>query len=186
MVQGDDITGLLRDWQQGDRGALDQLTPLVYQQLRKIAQRYMIAESGNVTLQPTALVNEAFERLVKGNVDYQSRKHFYVIAARMMRRILVDHARSRSRNKRGGGIANVTLDDSQVGGSDDQELIAILDFDTALTRLAGEDARMSDAVELVCFGGLSTEAAAETLGVSRTTMFEDLRFARAWLRREMA
>jgi len=185
MTTRSDITGLLQEWQGGDRDALDRLAPLVYQELRRIARRYMSAESPGHTLQPTALVNEALERLVRGDIDYKGRKHFFVIAARMMRRILVDHARARQRDKRGGGDANLTLDESLLAGEDGADSLAILDLDRALSELAESDARMAQAVEIVCFGGLSPEVAAESIGVSRTTIFEDLRFARAWLRTRM-
>lgn len=180
-----DITGMLHDWQHGDSTALERLAPVVYDELERIARSYMHAESAAHTLQPTALVNEAFVRLVQGEVDYKSRKHFFVIAARMMRRVLVDHARAKKRDKRGGGLPALTLDDSLLSGGDDGDTLAILDLDRAITRLSQTDARMAEAVELVCFGGLSTEDAADLLGVSRTTMFEDLRFAKAWLRTQL-
>lgn len=185
MTRRSDITGLLKEWRQGDRGALDSLAPLVYQELQLIARRYMYAESPGHTLQPTALVNEAFVRLVDGEIDYQSRKHFFVIAARMMRRVLVDHARRKQSDKRGSGTPNLTLEESLLSGDAGDETLAILDLDKALTQLADSDARMAEAVELVCFGGLSVEAAAESFGVSRSTMFEDLRFAKAWLKTRM-
>lgn len=185
MTANDDITGLLADWQNGDKDALERLTPLIYTQLRQIAQKYMFAESGNVTLQPTALVHEAYLRLVKDEIDFKSRKHFFVIAARMMRRILVDDARRRASDKRGGGTPHVTLIEGQIG-DDNAEVLAILDFDSALTELGAADAQLSEAVELVCFGGLTTEQAADAMGKSRTQMFDDLRFAKAWLRNKMA
>lgn len=180
-----DITRMLHDWQNGDSAALDRLAPIVYDELERIARSYMYAESPSHTLQPTALVNEAFVRLVQGQVDYKSRKHFFVIAARMMRRVLVDHARHKMRGKRGGGMPALTLDESLVQDGNDGDTLAILDLDQAITRLSQSDARMAEAIELVCFGGLSTEAAADLQGVSRTTMFEDLRFAKAWLRTQL-
>lgn len=180
-----DITRMLHDWQNGDSEALDRLAPIVYDELDRIARRYMCAESPSHTLQPTALVNEAFVRLVQGKVDYKSRKHFFVIAARMMRRVLVDHARHKVSDKRGGGMPALTLDESLVQDGDDGAASAILDLDQAITRLSQSDARMAEAIELVYFGGLSAEEAANLLGVSRTTMFDDLRFAKAWLRTQL-
>lgn len=176
-----DITGLLADWQRGDERALERLSPLVYQELKRLAQRYMSRESAAHTLQPTALVNEAFLRLVDGDIDFRSRKHFYVIAARMMRRILVDHARARQREKRGDGVPNVTLLEDKHSSDSDVDGLPILQLNESLTRLGEEDPRMAEAVELVYFGGLSIEQTAALLEVSRSTLYDDLRFAKAWL-----
>lgn len=176
-----DITGLLADWRGGDDGALERLSPLIYHELKRLAQRYMSRESAAHTLQPTALVNEAFLRLVDGDIDFQSRKHFYVIAARMMRRILVDHARARQREKRGAGVPNVTLLEEEHSNEADVDGLPILQLNESLTRLAEEDPRMAEAVELVYFGGLSVEETAGLLEISRSTLYDDLRFAKAWL-----
>jgi RNA polymerase sigma factor (TIGR02999 family) len=186
MTDNGDITGLLADWQQGDAQALERLSPLVYQELRRVAQRYMASESSGHTLQPTALVNEAFLRLVDGDVDYQSRKHFYVIAARMMRRVLVDHARGKNRQKRGDGIAPVTLLEDQHSEGGNADPLPILKLNEALTKLTETDPKLAEAVELVYFGGLPIDEAAVLLSVSRSKLYDDLRFAKAWLVTEIA
>jgi RNA polymerase sigma factor (TIGR02999 family) len=183
----DQVTNLLIAWQGGDESALEQLSPYVYQELRRLAGRAMEGESSGHTLQTTALVHEAFVRLVDAEVDYRGRKHFFAIAARMMRRILVDHARAKRRAKRGGREVHVPLD---AGGDVETEpaatdLASVLELDDALTKLAAFDSRMADTVELIYFGGLSYEEAADTLGISRTAVFDDLRFAKAWLRNAM-
>lgn len=184
MTDTRDVTGLLRDWRDGDEEALERLSPYVYQELRRLARKYMAGEGPRHTLQATALVNEAFIRLIDGDIDYESRKHFFVIAARMMRRVLVDHARAKGRKKRGEGALAITLVEDVHLGDDDPDL-SILVLDEALTRLAVSDPRMASAVELVYFGGLSFDDAADILGVSRSTAYEDVRFARAWLKNEM-
>ena len=182
MTGPDDITQLLEAWQNGDESAMAELAPLVYRELHDLAGSYMRAEPAGHTLQPTALVNEAFLRLAGSNVDYDSRKHFYVIAARTMRRVLVDRARSKSRQKRGEKPIHVTLtDDARLAG-DDTEL-PILALDEAMLQLAKKDERAAEALELVYFGGLAVEDAAEVLGIAASTAYEELRFARAWIRR---
>ena len=174
-----DVTSLLSAWQAGDQDALDQVSPFIYEELRRLARHYMGGEKPGHTLQTTGLVNEAFMRLVGGELDYQSRSHFFALAARMMRQILVDHARGRGREKRGGGQRNLTFD--EAAHVDSHAPQTILEVDEALTRLASHDPRMAQGVELVYFGGLSSEETADVLGVSRSTLANDLKFAKAWL-----
>lgn len=183
-METDDITRLLGAWQAGDEGALDELTPYVYAELQRLAASHMRREQRGHTLQATALVHEAFLKLAGADVDFASRAHFYGVASRIMRRLLVEHARAANRQKRGGGLQRVTLDESAVAGGDG--IVAdVIELDEALNKLAVFDARMASAIELVYFGGLKHEEAADVLGVSRTTLFEDLKLARAWLGREM-
>jgi RNA polymerase sigma factor (TIGR02999 family) len=185
QVSQDDVTRLLLAWGAGDDRALEQLMPLVYDELRGLAHRYMSRERSDQTLQTTALVHEVYLRLVDvKQVDWQDRAHFYAICARLMRRILVDFARSRSYQKRGGGITCVQLDEaatfSAVIGS---ELVAV---DDALKRLATIDFRKSQVIELRFFGGLSVEETAFALKVSPETVMRDWRLARSWLIRELS
>jgi len=183
MAPETDFTNWLIGWQQGDRAARDALLPHLYEELRRLARRAMSAESPGHTLQTTALVHEAYLKLVQASPEFTGRQHFRALAARMMRRILVDHARSRDREKRGGGQIHVSLTEAEgVAGEQGAD---ILHLDEALDRLAAKDERMAQAVELVYFGGLSYEETASELGISRSTLGEDLRFARAWLRAEM-
>ena len=177
------LTALIQDWQQGDKHALEQLTPYVYDELRRLARRQMGREQPSHTLQATALVNEAFIKLVGVEVDYESRAHFFNTAAQVMRRILVDHARAKQREKRGGKARDLTFDEAAV--VTDDNLPAILELDMALDKLAQVDSKLADGVQLLFFGGLSYEEAADQLGVSRTTFYEDLKFAKAWLRKEL-
>ena len=176
------VTRLLSDWRAGDANAFDALTDIVYGELRQIAGRLMGAERANHTLQPTALVNEAFIALADANTPLRDRQHFYALAARIMRRTLVDHARARQAVKRGGDQVAVTLKTS-VGDSHNSD--DVLELDDALTRLAENDPGLAQAVELIYFGGLSYEQTADELGISRTALVEDLKFAKAWLRRAM-
>lgn len=177
------VTALLQDWRSGNDQALDQLTPLVYETLRRCARREMRGERAGHTLQTTGLVHEAYEKLIGMEIDWTDRAHFYRIAARTMRRLLVDYARNRGRDKRGGGLARVTLNDSipEPAG----ELTDLLALDDALQRLAEFDERKSQAIELHFFGGLSYGETARTLGISPATVDRELRFAKAWLYREM-
>lgn len=186
MNKPNDVTGLLRDWRDGDETAFERLSPFVYQELRRLARNYMAGESPGHTLQPTALVNEAFIRLVDGDIDYQSRKHFFVVAARMMRRVLVDHARARARVKRGDGASAVTYIEAVHPGDEGDSELSILSLDEALSSLADSDARMAGAIELIFFGGLSIDDAADVLGVSSSTVYEDVRFAKAWIKNAMS
>ena len=178
-------TQLLQAWGRGEDAALEKLLPVVYQELRRIARRYMAGERAGHTLQTTALVNEAYLRLIDSRrVNWQSRTHFFAISAQLMRRILVDHARSRGYQKRGGGAWPVTLDDDLVVSVGQRRDVVALD--DALKALAEVDPRKSRVVELRFFGGLSVEETAEVLKVSQDTVHSDWRLAKAWLRREMA
>jgi RNA polymerase sigma-70 factor (ECF subfamily) len=178
------ITALLAELQAGDRDAVDALAGLLYDELRKIAAAYLGRERGEHTLQPTALVNEAYLRLVdQRDVTWQNRAHFLGVAARAMRRVLVDHARARRRDKRGGGAARVTLDDDRVGAAArDLDLVAL---DDALGELAAVDAELARVVELRYFGGLTVDETAEVLGVAPRSVDRAWATARAWLRREL-
>jgi RNA polymerase sigma factor (TIGR02999 family) len=178
------ITKLLLDWRNGDDEALDRLMPLVYEELRRMANRYMRNERRGHTLQTSALVNEAYLRLVDHeNIEWQNRAHFFGVAAQAMRRILVDHARSRNYLKHGGGARQVSLDEAATLAEERAaELIAL---DEALRELAKMDERKSRVVELRYFGGLSVEETAEALGVSIPTVTRDWNTAKAWLLREM-
>ena len=179
-----DVTQLLVAWSDGDDAALERLTRLVESELRRLARVYMRRERRDHTLQPTALVNEAFVRLTGArNVQWQSRAHFFGISARLMRRVLVDHARSRGYSKRGGDARRVTLTDALLISQD--ERVDVLGLDRALTALALVDARKSRMVELRFFGGLSVEETAEVLHVSPDTIKRDWRLAKLWLLREL-
>jgi RNA polymerase sigma factor (TIGR02999 family) len=178
------ITKLLLDWRDGDSEALDRLMPLVYEELRRMANHYLRNERRGHTLQTSALVNEAYLRLVDHeNIAWQNRAHFFGVAAQAMRRILVDHARTRNYQKRGGGAHYVSLDEAATLARDRAaELIAL---DEALQELAKMDPRKCRVVELRYFGGLSIEETAEALGVSIPTVTRDWNTAKAWLMREM-
>jgi RNA polymerase sigma-70 factor (ECF subfamily) len=178
------VTQLLIEWREGDETALDQLIPLVYEEMRRLARYYMRRERPGHTLQTTALINEAYIRLVdhKG-MRWQNRAHFYGVAAQAMRRILVNHARSRHYEKRGGGAPMVELDEAAtVARERAAEMVAL---DEALNQLAAVDPRQSKVVELRYFGGMSVEETAEVLGVSSVTVMRDWRAAKAWLLREI-
>jgi RNA polymerase sigma factor (TIGR02999 family) len=179
-----DVTVLLKAWREGDGTALDALMPLVHDELRRIARRCLHGERANRSVQATELVNEAFLRLVDvQHLDWQSRTHFLAMSARLMRRVLVDLARSRGADKRGGGAVRVTLDDATLGGSaPDTDVIRL---DDALQALAALDDRKSRVVELRFFGGLTAEETAVALQVSPKTVLRDWEFARAWLQREL-
>lgn len=179
-----EITLLLHAWSEGDEQALDRLTPLVYQELRRIAGRYMGRERLDHTLQTTALVNEAYLRLADiQQVSWQDRAHFFAVCARAMRRILVDHARARSNLKHGAGQPRVQLDEVQTSARNfDSDF---LELDDALNQLAIFDQRKSQVVELRFFGGLSVEETAEVLKISPETVMRDWKMAKAWLYREM-
>jgi len=179
------VTELLVRWREGDRRALDELMPLVYEELRRLAAHYMRGERPGHTLQTSALVNEAYLRLAgHEEIEWQNRAHFFAVAAQAMRRILVDHARRRGNLKRGGGAHKVNLDQAMiVSGERAAEVVAL---DDALARLAEIAPRKSRLVELRFFGGLSVEETAEVLGVSPGTVMRDWTFAKAWLRREVA
>ena len=179
------ITELLRDWGEGNMQAMDKLLPLVYDDLRRSATLYLRLERPDHTLQPTALVNEAYLRLVdQRNVVWKNRGHFLAIAAQAMRRILVDHARSRNRQKRGGSVEDSPLEHTMVGPSGEDE-VDVIALDEALSRLAILDARQERLVELRYFVGLSLEEAAEVLDISRATATREWMSAKVWLFREL-
>ncbi|HEY7617880.1 MAG TPA: sigma-70 family RNA polymerase sigma factor [Terriglobales bacterium] len=177
------VTRLLVQWTDGDEKALESLMPLVYDELRRLARRYLQKERPGHTLQSTALVHEAYLRLVDQNVSWQSRAHFFGVAAQMMRRILVDHARTRNAAKRGDGVCKVTLAEEVVGaGSRDVDVVAL---DEALTGLSKLDPQQGRIVELRFFAGLSIEDTSEVLKISPATVKRDWAMAKAWLHREM-
>ena len=178
------MTVLLKAWREGNETALDALLPLVHEELRHIARRCLHGERANHSVQATELVNEAFLRLIDlKHIDWQSRTHFLALSARLMRRVLVDLARTRGAEKRGGDAIRVTLDDAAIGGvAPDMEVIRL---DDALAALAALDERKSRVVELRFFGGLTADETASVLDVSPKTVLRDWEFARAWLQREL-
>ena len=184
MAARHDITRLLREWANGAPSALETLTPLVYAELRRLAGSYMRSEAPRHTLQPTALVHEAFLRMVSRDApDCQNRSHFYGVASHLMRQILIDHARTRHAGKRGGGKADISLEENLVVSRErEPDLVAL---DDALERLSALDPRKTQVVELRFFGGLSVEESAEVLKVSEVTVRRDWQFAKAWLFREL-
>ena len=176
----DEITQLLVDWGQGDHGALEKLTPVVYKQLRRLAHRYMEGQRPDHTLQTTALVNEAYLRLAdQRKPNFTNRSHFFAVAAKAMRHILVDQAKAAQRQKRGGGAAKIELDEAALISPEEPQ--AILDLNDALERLATLDSRKAQVVELKYFGGLQQEEIAEVLKVSAVTVRRDWVFAKTWL-----
>jgi RNA polymerase sigma factor (TIGR02999 family) len=179
-----DVTTLLVEWGNGNQAALNELTPLVYDQLRLLAARQLRRERAHHTLQSTALVHEAYLKLIdQRRVQWQDREHFFAIASQMIRRILVSHARARKASKRGGGQTTLALDDSiALSGRKDMDLVAV---DDALEGLSRMDPRQARIVELRFFGGLSIEGTAEVLGISTSTATRDWNLARAWLHREL-
>jgi RNA polymerase sigma-70 factor, ECF subfamily len=185
LPSGHEVTRLLKAWSAGDEQAFEKLTPLVYRQLHQIAQRYMGGERSGHILQTTALVNEAYLRLVDcGQVNWQDRAHFFAISANLMRRILIDFARSRGYLKRGGAIPHVSLEEApSVCDEPDVNLVAL---DDALKALAAVDERKSKVVELRFFGGLSVEETAEVLRTSGDTVIRDWRLAKIWLLHELS
>jgi RNA polymerase sigma-70 factor (ECF subfamily) len=179
------VTQLLLDWKSGNKEALDLLVPLVYQELRRLADHYLRDERAAATIQPTALVHEAYLRLVSQNLpDWESRAHFFGVAAHLMRQILVDQARRRRSSKRGSGAEKISIQDTvsfvPARGRDIEEL------DDSLTALAAFDERKAKVIELRFFGGFSIEETAQALGVSTATIAREQRMAEAWLHREMA
>lgn len=180
MTDNDNITVLLRQWSGGDRDAGDALMPLVYDELQRLARRTWAGENAGHTLQPTALVHEAFAQLINAQVEWQDRAHFYALCARMMRRLLINHAESRRAAKRGGGVAPETL--NQAMPSADRAFDDVLAIDQALSRLAAFDQRKADLIELQYFAGLNFREMAEITGLSSSTLDRELRLARAWLK----
>lgn len=182
----DQVTQLLIEWSNGDPSALERLMPLVHDELRRLAHYYMSRERPDHTLQTTALVNEAYLRLIDyKKIQWQKRTHFFAIAAQVMHRILVEHARANSRVKRGGKIRKVSLDDDEVCVFTEARSDELLALDEALSRLAALDERKGKVVELRFFGGLTNEETAEVLNVSVNTVMRDWSLAQAWLRREL-
>jgi RNA polymerase sigma factor (TIGR02999 family) len=185
MATARSVTALLNDWSRGDSDALNQLLPLVYAELRRIAARQIRSERANHTLQPTALVHEVYLRLIdQRQVDWHDRAHFLGVAARMMRRVLVDHARRHGARKRGDGIQCVSIDDAKELAAAPE--VPILALDRALERLEKFDADLARIVELRAFGGLTIEETAHVLKVSPSTAKREWRTAKAWLNRELA
>ena len=182
MTDASTLTTLLQHWRAGDRGALDALAPLIYEDLRRIARRHLASERQGHTLEATALVHEAFARLVDADVAWQDRAHFFAVAARLMRRILTDYGRARQTAKRGGGAAAVTLHDEHLSAAGPA---ALVELDEALDKLAALDERKSDVLVLHFFGGMSYDETAEALGISAATVDRDLRLAKAWLANEL-
>ena len=179
------VTALLQQWNKGNSDVADELLPLVYDELRRRAAAYMRRERNDHTLQPTALVHEAYMKLAgQRNANFNDREHFYAIASQVMRRILVDHAKSRHRQKRGGPHENLPLEEALLAGADAAN-IDLIALDEALSRLAKIDPEQERLVELRYFGGLSLEDAAKALGVSRATAAREWQVAKAWLHREM-
>ena len=184
MTNQHEITRLLADWSNGDRQALEKLTPLVYDELRRLAGRYLRQERAGHTLQSTALVHEAYMKLVgQNNVRWQNRAHFFGIAAQMIRRILVDYARARKADKRGAGAERLSLDEAiALPGGQDLDLVAL---DDALEGLAKIDARQSRLVELRFFAGLTIEETAEVMQTSHATVEREWKMAKAFMKREL-
>jgi RNA polymerase sigma-70 factor (ECF subfamily) len=183
MPESAAVTQLLKEAGRGNKEAVDSLIPLVYDQLRHLAARCLMAETPGHTLRATALVHEAYLRLAGAETDWQDRVQFYAVAARMMRRILVDHARARSRQKRGSGAEKVSLDEAIMVGEENS--LDLVDLDEALQRLAELDARKSQIVELLFFGGMTVEESAAALSISPATLHGELKLAKAWLHRAL-
>lgn len=177
------VTRLLKEWGSGNKAALDELMPLVYQQLRKLASICLQSERPDHTLRATALVHEAYIRLVSADVAWEDRVHFFAVSARLLRRILVDHARASRRQKRGSGAETIALDEAIMIGP--QTAGGVLELDEALRGLAAHDQRKSDIFELICFGGLTQEEAAAALQTSPATIHRELKMAKAFLHREL-
>ncbi|HEX4169615.1 MAG TPA: sigma-70 family RNA polymerase sigma factor [Bryobacteraceae bacterium] len=178
------VTRLLHAWRSGETDAREQLITLVYPQLRSLAARYMSGEAGGHTLSATSLVHEAYIKILGSSVDWDDRVHFFAVAARIMRHLLVDHAKSKRRAKRGGPAAKISLDDVVVVSAEPEDQIVFLN--EALEDLAAIDSRKAEIVELVYFGGLSQLEAASALGISEATIQRELRLARSWLYRALS
>jgi RNA polymerase sigma factor (TIGR02999 family) len=185
----EDITAMLQDWNKGSREALDELIQIVYKELHAQAHRYLRRERSNHTLQTTALINEAFLKLVgQKNVEWESRAHFFGLAANMMRRILVDYARTKHRAKRGGKDSDLPLEEAvsvSLDAVDEETKIDLILLDEALKKLAEKDEQQANIVELRYFSGLTVEETAKALGISTMTVKRDWNVAKAWLRREI-
>lgn len=184
MHEQTNITALLKSWQEGDKHALDTLTDFVYSELHRLAKSAFRGESAGHTLQPTALVNEAFVKLIDAQVDWKGRAHFFALSARMMRRILIDHAKASTAEKRGGSQHPVTLVEGLT--SEAQSDQSIEDLNEALEALAQVDQRKADLVELQIFGGLTFDEMAEVTELSTSTLDRELRFAKTWLKQKLS
>ncbi len=184
MSNDDAVSALLARWSDGDEQALNELTPLVYDELKKLARSAFRREHGAHTLQATALVNEAYVQLVGADVNWKNRSHFFALAARMMRRILVNHANAKAAEKRGGDRVQVTLHETSL--SDDSNSQDLIDLDNALTELSANDERTAEIVQLHYFAGMTYKEAGEVLDVSEATAKRSLRFGKAWMREYLA
>ena len=184
QLRDESVTQLLHELSAGNKQAFDELIPLVYAQLRKLAANCLSGERPGHTLAATALVHEAYLRLVDSEIAFQDRIHFYAVAAKVMRRILVDHARTATRQKRGGQVEKVSLDEALIAGRDAPE--AVLELDASLERLHSQDPRKAQVVEMIFFGGMTYEETAAALDLSPATVHRELRMAKAWLQRELA
>lgn len=182
-ADAEQITRLLHELSDGRKEALNELMPLIYDQLRRLASRYLSTEKPNHTLRATALVNEAYLRLVDADVAYKDRIHFYAVAARTLRHILVDHAKAKKRSKRGAGAEQIPLDEAVLIGPEVPR--GIVELDDALKALAVHDHRKMEVVELLFFGGLTYDEVAAALNISPATVHRELRMAKAWLHREL-
>ena len=181
-----EVTQMLQAWSDGNQDILDELMPVVYEELRRQASRYLRRERLNHTLQTTALIHEAYLKLInQKNVKWQNRSHFFAIAAQAMRRILVDYARERKREKRGGNAENLPIEEAEFVVSEEKS-VDLVALDEALTRLAGFDERQARIVELRYFSGLDIDETAEVLGVSNATVRRDWNMAKAWLYQQVA
>ncbi len=178
-----EVSKLLRDWNAGDQEARDRLFPLLYDELKRLASHYLHGEATGHTLQTTALVHEAYLRLSGGSADWEGRRHFFAVAARVMRQVLVDHARGRGRAKRGGAVVAFSLDEELVKAG--ERPANLIELDEALSRLSSLDPRKAQVVDLLYFGGLSYDETAAVLEISPATVHRDIRLARAWLYREL-
>jgi RNA polymerase sigma-70 factor (ECF subfamily) len=183
MSSPEAVTALLKQWSDGSKEALDRLMPVVYSQLRKLAAHSLRSERPDHTLRATELVHEAYLKLIDSDIPWQNRVHFYAVAAKVLRHILVDHAKAHRREKRGGDAERVPLDEALVVGPETSS--EVVELDEALTRLALNDERKSQVVELTFFGGMTHEEIAAVLHISPKTVQRELRVAKAWLHREL-
>lgn len=183
MPASGELTLLLRRWHDGDQAAADRLFPMVYQEMRRLARKHLFSERSAHTLPPTGLVHEAYMKMMGGSIDVRDRAHFFAVAANVMRQVLLDHAKRRLRQKRGSGGLHVSLDDVSISMA--QASQAVVELDEALNRLQQIDGRAAQVVELHYFGGLDYDETAEAIGASRSVVNRDLRFAKAWLRKEL-
>ena len=180
-----DITQLLRRWRDGSGDALDELTPLVYKQLRLLAGRIFSGESQGHTLQPTVLVNEVFQRLIGKEIDWSDRNHFYALSSRLMRRILVDHAKAKQAEKRGGAAIRVSYREGRLG-AESSDIAEVLALDSALQELESFDSRKAKVLELHYFAGFTYKEVADVLNIAESTVHQDLRTAKAWLNNRLS